>query len=247
MRHSQAPCPVLTVICLLFPVLNAQGIHVKPEVWGYVGQEEVVLPCQFNPGPNNGNVNQVQWDLIKSNAKEGEKPITLVVHVVSDGGTKIDEMYLDKVVLKDYSLVIKNVDLDDAGVYTCQLATFPAGSFSDKTTLFITDQMPLSAGVVSAIVISVLLLLGIIAAAAYFIVIRRCPPSSRNNVTIDTDGWDPTRPSFIKTEDVIYSDVTAIPQPPNQNHVNSSEDHVTYSEVRVNRMTPDEDTDDMNI
>lgn len=247
MRRSRAPCLVLTVICLLLPVLKAQRIQVKPEVWGYVGQEEVTLPCHFVPGPKNGNVNQVQWDLLKENTGEREEPITLVVHAVNNGNTNINEQYQDKLYLKEFSLVLKNVALEDAGLYTCQLATFPDGSFSGKTTLIITEQMPLSAGVVSAIVISVLLLLGITAATVFFIVIRRCPPSSKNNVTIDTDGWNPTRPSLIKREDVIYSDVTAVLPPPEHNRVNSSEDHVTYSEVRVNRATPDEATDVMNI
>lgn len=243
MRRSQDLCLLLTVICLLLPVLKAQ-IYVKSEIWGYIGQEELVLPCQLY----DGTVTQAQWDLMKDNANEGDRPILLAVHSVSIPDTKINSEYLDKLDLREFSLVIKNLAPEDAGVYTCQLATFPHGNLVGKTTVRITDQMPLSAGVVSAIVISVLLLLGIIAATAYFIVIRRRPPSSRNQVTIDTDGWDPTRPSFIKREDqVIYSDVTAVRQPPKQNRANSSEDQVTYSEVRANRTTSDDSSDVMDI
>lgn len=234
MRHW--PSPALTAIYLLLPVLQAETIQMKAEVWGYVGQE-VILPCDYDPGPSNGGVSQVQWELKATNSAEQHK--LLIVHAVSSGLTHTNDEYLDKLALKEYSLVIKNVNVEDAGVYVCDLATFPSGTLSGQTTLFISDQMPLSAGAVSGIVISVFLLLGIIAASVYFIVIRRRRSSHRNQVTVDTDGWDPSRPSFIKRDDVVYTDV-AVRQPSNQNHVNSSEDHVTYSEVRVNRTEPEE-------
>lgn len=237
MRRSQSPGPVLSLtICLLLPVLKADGIQMRPEVRGYVGQIEVILPCEFVPGPDGGVVTQVQWDLKATNSLEEDK--MLVVHAVSSESTFITEGYKDKLGLNKYSLVIKNVNLEDAGVYACRLATYPGGAHEGVTSLLISDQMPLSAGAVSAIVISVLLLLGISAASVYFIVLRRCPPSSRNHVTVDTADWDPSRPSFIKRDDVVYADVSAL-QTNSQRHMTSSEDHVTYSDVRVDRTRPD--------
>ncbi|XP_072316980.1 cell adhesion molecule CEACAM2-like [Eucyclogobius newberryi] len=248
-------CAVLMVLFALLPVLKAE-IHTMPEVWGYVGQE-VMLPCHLIPGQNEGIVTQAQWDL----QAPGVNNTRLVVHVVNSTQTSIHKLYMKKLELSEYSLVIKNLDIEDAGEYICTLITFPSGPIPGRTTLFVKTQMPLSAGVVSAIVISITLLFGIIAATLYFTVIRRCPTSSRNNISIDTQNavTDPSRPSLIKREDVscltviwtlsavlllsssllslslqvVYSDVEL--QPSNHNRVNFSYNHVTYSEVNMNR------------
>lgn len=237
MTRILSHCPTLTAIFLLLPVVKAE-IRVWPKVWASVGQEEVTLPCEYAPS-SDGRVSIVQWDLRDANSTQQDKKIRLVVHDEDRGMTNIEPAYKDKLELRQFSLVIKNVNLEDAGVYICTLATFPTGSLFAETALIISDQMPLSAGAVSAIVISVLLLLGIIAASVYFTVIRRRIRSSTNQVTIDTDGWDSSRPSLIQRGDVVYSDV-AVRQPHSQSHVNSSEDHVMYSEVRVNRTRPNE-------
>ncbi|KAJ0000044.1 hypothetical protein NQD34_011886, partial [Periophthalmus magnuspinnatus] len=102
-------------------VLNAE-IHVSPKVWGHVGQEEIILPCQLTPSQDNESVTQVQWELHTSEVN------TKIVHVVSTRQTNIPDKYKDKLELKEYSLVIKNVEVEDAGVYICSLTTFPGGS-----------------------------------------------------------------------------------------------------------------------
>lgn len=226
---------------VLLSVLKAQQIQVSPKVWGYLGQEEVTLPCQFS----HGTVVQGEWT-IQTPDEERIKVVVFNVEHVSTNNINIDNKYLDKVNLKEYSLVIKNVDMADAGEYTCTLTTFPSGSFSDKTQLIVNEQMPLSAGVVSAIVISVILLLGIIAATVYFILFKRrsCRSSPRNHVSVDTQSWvrDPSRPSILKREDmraeVVYADVEV--QRSSQKRVNSADDHATYSEVKITRKRPDE-------
>ncbi|KAK7886849.1 hypothetical protein WMY93_026470 [Mugilogobius chulae] len=228
-------CPVLMVIFALLPVLEAE-VHTLSEVSGHVGQEEVLLPCQFTPDQNKEIVTLIQWDL----QAPGDNTIRLVVREVNSSKTFIHESYKNKVDLKEYSLVIKNLKVQDAGVYLCTLTTYPKGSLPEtRTKLVVNGQMPLSAGVVSAIVISVILLLGLIASTLYFI-IRRRAASSRNHISIDTEYEvrDLSRPSFIKTEDVIYADVEL--QPYSRNRAPSLENHVTYSEVNVIRTRWDE-------
>lgn len=224
---------------VLLSVLKAQKIQVYPKVWGYVGQEEVTLPCQEK---DSENVSLVQWTF---QTPDGDS-VKIAVFSVGNGLTSINEKYTDKVYMNKYSLVIKNVDMADAGDYTCTLSAFPSGTLSEKSLLIVNEQMPLSAGGVSAIVITSILLLGIIAATVYFILFRRhsCRSSPRNHITIETQSSarNPSRPSILKREDmraeVVYADVEM--QPSNQKRVKTADDHVTYAQVKVTRMRPDE-------
>ncbi|KAJ0065946.1 hypothetical protein NL108_000196 [Boleophthalmus pectinirostris] len=232
MKPSLSPSlwPLLTLIT----VLKAE-IRTLPKVWGYVGQE-VILPCELI-GQNKENVTLVQWELPQSGDNSNK-----IVHNVEHQQTNIPDPYKDRTDLKDYSLVIKNLEAGDAGEYICSMTTFPGGSHpGSRTTLVVNKQMPLSAGVVSSIVISVILLLGIIAATVYFTVIRRRAPSSRNHIFIDTQNavWDPSKPSLIKREEVVYAAVKL--QSPNHSRVKSSDDYVTYSEVNMVRARRDEE------
>ncbi|KAM3613723.1 uncharacterized protein V6R79_004239 [Siganus canaliculatus] len=219
-------------------VLEAQSISVQPEVTGYVGHD-VTLRCQLIP--TSGNISQIHWELVSS---EGQNIQIIIDHV--SFGLNISNTFLKmRVKLEEQSLVITNVEMRDAGTYTCHIVSFPSGSLRGTVNLIVKERMPLSSGVVSAIVVAVLLLLVILAASAYLIFIRRPRSSVRHRVYIDTNGpvMDVARPSVIirdevKPENVIYSDVKrksyrdAEPSYSGSRHAAGRED-VTYSEVLV--------------
>uniref|UniRef100_A0A667ZQX5 Ig-like domain-containing protein n=1 Tax=Myripristis murdjan TaxID=586833 RepID=A0A667ZQX5_9TELE len=139
---------VSSFLLLFFAVFEAQEIRIWPEVTGYVG-DDVTLTCQFIKGPAD-SVN-----IFNSTLKE---------RVSFAGGPKYDQ-----------SLVIRDVQTADGGLYQCSVATFPCGSFDKTTQLIVRGEKPLSPGVVAGIVIAVLLLLVIVVATAYLIIIRqRC-------------------------------------------------------------------------
>ncbi|KAE8289012.1 hypothetical protein D5F01_LYC12890 [Larimichthys crocea] len=130
---------------------------------------------------------------------------------------------------------------------TLQCQSIPQGenghiSQFQSTNLIVLEQMPLSSGEVSAIVIAVLLLLVITAAMIYLFFIRRSDSTVRHRVYIDANGpvMDAARSSVIvKQEDVVYSDVKLKPfrdgtRSSDDKHTESTRaDDVTYSEVVV--------------
>ncbi|XP_070822904.1 nectin 1a-like [Chaetodon trifascialis] len=229
-------------ITLLPAVLEAQEVKVQPEVTGYLGRD-VTLPCQFIQGPKHSNITQVQWEL---KPPEGEKIIIIVSN--DELGVSIQDTFREeRVELAEHSLVIRAAEMRDAGLYTCSIVTFPSGSFEGTTNFVVQEQMPLSSGVVSAIVIAVLLLLVILAATAYLIFIRRPGSSVRHRVYIDAHGpvMDAARPSVtVRQEDVVYSDVklkSSRGATPLSNDINTQTPHaddVTYCKVVVNRQQP---------
>uniref|UniRef100_A0A8P4G2Y7 Ig-like domain-containing protein n=1 Tax=Dicentrarchus labrax TaxID=13489 RepID=A0A8P4G2Y7_DICLA len=179
MAHVWLSMRLMLILEKVPVILEAQEIKVRPEVTGYLGHD-VTLPCQFIPGAKGANITQVQWDL---KPPEGER-ILIIVFSVTHGSIAHDTFLKERVKMAEQSLIIRDVNMTDAGLYTCSIATFPSGSFEGTINLVVQglitvvfplpEQMPLSSGVVSAIVIAVLLLLVIMAAIAYLIFIRRC-------------------------------------------------------------------------
>ncbi|XP_071326933.1 nectin-2-like isoform X2 [Trachinotus anak] len=232
---SKSPPMLLKLIYItLLPVLEAHRVNVQPEVTGYLGQD-VTLPCQFIQESGNASITQVQWDLLQP---EGE-PITIVVSSSQFGVNIPDSPLKGGLDITEQSLTIKDVEMRDAGLYRCTIATFPLGSFVGTTKLVVREQMPLSPGMVSAIVIVVILLVGIMATVAYWFFIRRRDSSVRHQVFIDTGGTatDAARPSFIvKDQDVVYSDVKFKPfsegtPSSNNQHTETMYADVTYAKV----------------
>lgn len=232
---SKSPLILLELIYItLLPVLEAQEVKVSSTVTGYLGHD-VTLPCTFIQGAQHADITQVQWEL---KPPEGEKIILIVFNL--NFGTSVHNTSLKgRVELKEQSLIIRDVEMSDAGPYTCSIATFPSGSFEGTTNLVVQEQMQLSSGAVSGIVIAVLLLLVVMAAALYLRFIKRRDPTVRHRVYIDTNPtMDVARPSVLRRdEDVVYSDVKLkssreAKPPPSEKH---TADDVTYSEVVVLR------------
>ncbi|TDH11583.1 hypothetical protein EPR50_G00062450 [Perca flavescens] len=134
MKTCRSPVILLKLICItLLPVLEAQEVKVLPEVTVYLGRD-VTLPCQFIPAPQGANVTQVQWDLI---SPEGEEILIFVFNVKD--GLYVNESFKDRVDIAEQSLIIRGVEMRDAGPYTCSIASFPSGSFKGTTNLVVQD------------------------------------------------------------------------------------------------------------
>ncbi|XP_041798001.1 nectin-1-like isoform X5 [Chelmon rostratus] len=168
----------------LVPGLEAQRVKVEPEVTGYVGHD-VTLPCQLIPGPNHNIITQVQWELKQLN---GEKRFILVSNELL--GVSTYETFLkDRLNIMGQSLIIRSVETRDAGLYTCSIATFPAGSFEGTTNFVVQDHQQMlmlprviAAGVFVLIVVTMF-------ATTYFIITRirhRCEALVMQRVGTDT-------------------------------------------------------------
>ncbi|XP_008287370.1 poliovirus receptor-related protein 2-like isoform X2 [Stegastes partitus] len=227
----------------LLPVFEAQKVKAVPEVTGYL-QSDVTLTCPFK-GRKDINITQLQWDLLPP---EGKKIVIAVSN--SQYGVDVPESPLkERVEITEHSLIIKNVEMADAGSYTCRVHTFPYGSAEETTKLVVREQMQLSSGIVAAIVTAVVLLLMIVAGGLYIVFTRRCNSSGRHRVLIDTSGpgIDAFRPSVIvREEDVVYSDIklnpsrSAAPSPKHKHRDAVNADDVMYSEVVISRRLPNE-------
>lgn len=116
-------------------VLEAQEVKVQREVNGYLGRD-VSLPCKFIPGPDNDNITQIQWDV---KAADGHRITILVFHSVF--GVDVHDTFLkEKVRFANDSLTIRGVEKRDAGLYTCKIAAYPAGSFERSTNLVVRGE-----------------------------------------------------------------------------------------------------------
>ncbi|XP_034553863.1 uncharacterized protein LOC117822978 isoform X1 [Notolabrus celidotus] len=221
---------------------EAEKIRVLSEVIGYVGHD-VNLPCHLTTKTKD-NITLVEWKL----EKPGDETITIVVSHGSEKTFANNTSLKDRVNISEQSLIIRDLKMEDAGSYSCILATFPSGNLKGTTKLVVREKMMLSSGVISAIVISVVLLLVILTAVAYLIFIRRLGSFVRHSVIIDTEGpvRDVLRPSvLVREQDVVYADVKYKPSrvaEPSSNDKYAEavhDDDVTYSQVVVPRRLPD--------
>ncbi|KAG7476160.1 carcinoembryonic antigen-related cell adhesion molecule 5-like [Solea senegalensis] len=217
----------------LFSVVDTQ--EVAPlQVIGYLGHE-VVLPCRVT----GHTIVQIQWKLQQP---EGQS-VSIAVYNPNLGKNILDSPLKDRVEIEELSLIIKDVELNDAGLYMCRATTFPSGSLLQTVQLIVQEEMPLPSGIVFAIVAAVLLLLGIIAAGAYFIHMRRGDSSVGHRGLIDTGEKVTGVASPCDVEDVVYSHVNFKPStketPPNSDKdaATMSAD-VTYADVVVLNLQP---------
>ncbi|XP_050931986.1 nectin-3-like protein [Lates calcarifer] len=177
--------PLLMLIYFTLRVLEAQQVNVKPEATGYLGHD-ITLPCQFIQGPENANITQVQWDLLEPEGKR----VTIIVSNSQFGVNIYDSPLKGRVEIKEQSLIIKDVEMADAGSYMCTFTTFPSGSFEGTTKLVVKEKtvqmhtLPrlIAAGVFVLIVVTM-------AVTTYIIIIRmRRGSSVRHCITSDTGG-----------------------------------------------------------
>lgn len=100
-----------------------------------LAEEETVLPCVYQPSPEETMV-QVTWSKEKSG---GAKEQIILAHHIN--GQTTFGSWSQRVRFKssdptvDSSLVIMNTELADNGRYTCEISTFPLGNFERELSL----------------------------------------------------------------------------------------------------------------
>uniref|UniRef100_A0A668TVG9 Ig-like domain-containing protein n=1 Tax=Oreochromis aureus TaxID=47969 RepID=A0A668TVG9_OREAU len=124
-----------SVVIYLLAVFVAQRVEVSPEVTGYVG-DDVTLHCQLIQGPTHTNITQVQWAL-QDEEGTGKKKVTLIVFNTMFGVNISESPLKERVAFDKHSLVIKALEMKDAGSYTCIISTFPSGAFEGTTKLVV--------------------------------------------------------------------------------------------------------------
>lgn len=127
--------PHLSVVIYLLAVFVAQRVEVSPEVTGYIGND-VTLSCQLIQGPTHTNVTQVQWAL-QDEEGTGKKKVTLIVFNTMFGVNISESPLKERVVFDKHSLIIKALEMKDAGSYICSISTFPSGTFEGTTELVV--------------------------------------------------------------------------------------------------------------
>lgn len=125
--------PHLSVVIYLLAVFVAQRVEVSPEVTGYIGNY-VTLSCQLIQGPTHTNVTQVQWAL---QDEEGTGKVTLIVFNTMFGVNISESPLKERVAFDKHSLIIKALEMKDAGSYICSISTFPSGTFEGTTKLVV--------------------------------------------------------------------------------------------------------------
>ncbi|XP_033979832.1 carcinoembryonic antigen-related cell adhesion molecule 1-like [Trematomus bernacchii] len=183
-RYDQGPFSCLVsnpvsegtsdALILTINFLEAQQVKVEPEVTGYLGKE-VTLRCQYIPGPEDDIISQVQWEL---KTPEGED-ILIIVSNANSGVSVQDTFLKGRVKIAEQSLIIQDVEMRDAGSYTCIVTAFPSGVFEGTTQLVVkeglgSEGLPILAKIITAGVF--VLIVGTMLATTFFIIRKRYGP-----------------------------------------------------------------------
>ncbi|XP_013765975.1 nectin-2-like [Pundamilia nyererei] len=157
----------------LHTVLGAKQLKASAEVSAFIGND-VTMPCQLIQQPENTNITQVQWTLLQPE-QEG---VPLIVYNSQLGLNIPNSPLSQRVKLAGQSLIIKAVEMEDAGLYTCSISAFPSGKFERITKLVVEGEM---VRLPKLIAFGVFLLInGAMIATTYFIIRRR-----RRNVVFE--------------------------------------------------------------
>uniref|UniRef100_A0A669CIQ1 Ig-like domain-containing protein n=1 Tax=Oreochromis niloticus TaxID=8128 RepID=A0A669CIQ1_ORENI len=133
---SKSIClPLISVFIFLLTVFVAQRVEVSPEVTGYLGHD-VTLHCQLIQGPTHTNIAHVQWFLLEEGGT-GKKKVALIAFNSVFGVNIFESPLKERVAFNEHSLIIKDVKMKDAGSYTCEITTFPSGTFEGTTKLVV--------------------------------------------------------------------------------------------------------------
>ncbi|XP_068174075.1 nectin-3-like protein isoform X1 [Antennarius striatus] len=94
--------------------------------------KDIILPCKIEM--TDTNFTQSSWQ------QNFAKNVTVIVVFNPDYGTDYDSKYKNRASLinpskEDASIILRGVQLSDAGLYTCKMASFPSGMTENSTQL----------------------------------------------------------------------------------------------------------------
>ncbi|XP_012666641.1 nectin-2 isoform X2 [Otolemur garnettii] len=147
-RSSPTPLLLQLLLLLLLRQTGAQDVQVPPEVLGFVGST-VELPCHLLPPTPKVEVSLVIWQRLDAagvsqnvatfhpkfgasfpSPQPGSERLSFVAagqNTRNGQGTKME--------LRDATLALQGLTVEDEGNYTCEFATFPKGSLNGVTWL----------------------------------------------------------------------------------------------------------------
>ncbi|XP_075965360.1 cell adhesion molecule CEACAM6-like [Anarhichas minor] len=122
---SISPLVLPWLIYIMIPVLEAQEVKVT----GYLG-DDVTLPCQAITRPEDIIVH-IQWELEQPDGKK----ISIMYSYGQFEVLVVESFLKERVEIEEQSLIIRDVEMRDAGTYICRISAFPSGSFEGTTNL----------------------------------------------------------------------------------------------------------------
>ncbi|XP_069312940.1 nectin-2 isoform X2 [Eulemur rufifrons] len=147
-RSSPTPLLLPLLLLLLLRETGAQDVQMPPEVQGHLGGT-VELPCHLLPPTPKVEVSLVIWQRLDAagvsqnvatlhpkfgpsfpSPQPGSERLSFVAVGQNTGagqGTKME--------LRDATLALRELTVEDEGNYTCEFATFPKGSLNGVTWL----------------------------------------------------------------------------------------------------------------
>ncbi|XP_074833071.1 nectin-1 isoform X1 [Carettochelys insculpta] len=121
------------LVAALLPGLRAQTVLVNDTVSGFIGTD-VVLHCSFTNPRSEVKITQVTWQ----KATNGSKQNVAIFNPAM--GVSILSPYKERVTfqnpsIKDGTIQLSRLELEDEGVYICEFATFPTGNRESQLNL----------------------------------------------------------------------------------------------------------------
>ncbi|KAM8846791.1 uncharacterized protein ACB058_013020 [Synchiropus picturatus] len=225
------PAEVLLLLLstLLLPALEAQRLEVQPKVTGYTN-DDVTLHCRFIPGAG-AKIRTVQWHLVST---ENKAPEPIVVFYINHGTDVKETPLKGRVTISGESnLIIRSVQMSDAGTYKCSVTAFRYGVFEESIQLEVQERK--KPELVAVRVVLVLLLITLMAATVYLVFTGRFPWRQRGLQQEDVTTAAPH-------DDVIYVNVqrAAFDGAPS---THSAPANVNEVELRGQQLTQEEETD----
>ncbi|XP_067874536.1 nectin-1-like isoform X2 [Heterodontus francisci] len=117
---------------VLSPVVVTQKIKVDSSVTGNAG-EELMLPCHFINNDSNLTVVQVTW--LKKAEAENENLAVYNPHFGTSYPATTGRITFNNANSQNCTLAINPLELDDEGLYSCEVNVFPTGKQESQTNL----------------------------------------------------------------------------------------------------------------
>lgn len=141
--RSSPTLPLLSLLLLLLQETGAQNgpVRMPPEVRGRLG-DTVQLPCYLQSHGPKGNISQVTWQRLDPSGAIQSVAAFHPSHGLSFPSSQYGKERLSFVTLgqnpgamRDATLALQGLRVEDEGNYSCEFATFPQGTSRGVTWL----------------------------------------------------------------------------------------------------------------